>query len=202
MKGVHEMKHTRRKAQTTRGKLVDAARKMFSMKGFQHCTMKDIIAEADVGYGTVYVYFPNKDTLFCEVIDTYVQKMLEVAENPFVPASADEAVEKIEKQTEAFLLAAYEHREAFIIIEEAIRHSPIVEEKWRTVREHFVKGIRKDIEYVQQAGLAKRLDAALIADSWFHLNEHMLFTLVKQEHADVAHTAKTIVALYTRGLYR
>ena len=196
------MKHTRRKAQTTCGKPVEAACKMLSVKGFQHCMMEDIIAEANVGYGTVYVYFPNKDTLFCEVIDTYARKTLEVVEDPFVPASADEAVEKIEKQTKAFLQAAYEHREAFIIIEEAIRHSPIAEEKWRTVREHFVKGIRKDIEYIQQAGLAKQLDAALIADSWFHLNEHMLFTLVKQEHADLAHTAKTIIALYTRGLYR
>ena len=202
MKGVHEMKHTQRKAQTTRGKLVEAARKMFSVKGFQHCTMKDMIAEANVGYGTVYVYFPNKDTLFCEVIDTYVQKMLEVAEDSFFPASVEEAVEKIEKQTEAFLQAAYAHRETFIIIEEAIRHSPIVEDKWKTVRERFVNGIRKDIEYVQQAGLAKPLDATLIADSWFRVNEHMLFTLAKQEHADVAHTAKTIVALYTRGLYR
>lgn len=196
------MKYKQRKAQMTRQKLVEAARKMFSENGFQHCTMKDIITEANVGYGTAYVYFPNKDTLFCEVIDTYIQKMLEVAGSPFTPASVDEAVEMIEKQTEAFLQAAYEHREVFIIIEEAIRHSPIVDAKWKAVREYFIKGIRKDIEYVQQAGLAKQLDVTLIAESWFHLNEHMLFSLVKREHADVAHTAKTIVTLYTRGMYQ
>ena len=202
VKGVYNMKYKQRKAQLTRQKLVEAARKMFALKGFQQCTMKDIITEAEVGYGTAYVYFPNKDTLFCEVIDTYIHKMLVVAGSPFTPASVEEAIEKIEKQTEAFLRAAYEHREVFIIIEEAIRHSPIVEDKWKAVREHFVKGIKKDIEYVQQAGLSKQLDAALIAESWFHLNEHMLFSLVKQEHADVAHTAKTIVTLYTRGLYQ
>lgn len=195
------MKHRQRKAQMTRQKLVEAARKIFSEKGFQHCTMKDIITEADVGYGTAYVYFPNKDTLFCEVIDIYIQKMLEVAGSPFTPASAGEAVEKIEKQTEAFLQAAYDDRKAFIIIEEAIRHSAIVEEKWKTVREHFIKGIKEDIKYVQQAGLAKQLDVAIIAESWFHLNEHMLFSVIKQEQADVSYTAKTIVMLYTRGLY-
>ncbi|MGM9950943.1 MAG: TetR/AcrR family transcriptional regulator [Lysinibacillus sp.] len=196
------MKHKQRKAQMTRQKLVEAARSIFSENGFQHCTMKDIITEANVGYGTAYVYFPNKDTLFCEVIDTYIQKMLEVAGSPFTPASVDEAVEKIEKQTEAFLQVAYESRKVFIIIEEAIRLSPIVDAKWKTVRDHFIKGIRKDIEYVQQAGLAKQLDVSLIAESWFYLNEHMLFSLIKQEHADVAHTAKTIVTLYTRGLYQ
>lgn len=196
------MKHKNRKAQATRQRLVEAAQKMFAENGFQHCTMKDIITAADVGYGTAYVYFPNKDTLFCEVIDTYLQRMLDVAGIPFAPASVDDAVEKIEKQTEAFLQAAYEHREVFIIIEEAIRHSSIVENKWQTVREHFIKGIMKDIEYVQQAGLAKQLDIALIAESWFRLNEQVLFSLVKKEQADIAHVARTIVTLYTTGLYR
>ncbi|KGR87029.1 TetR/AcrR family transcriptional regulator [Lysinibacillus odysseyi] len=196
------MKHKQRKAQMTRLRLVEAARKIFSEKGFQHCTMKDIITEADVGYGTAYVYFPNKDTLFCEVIDIYIQKMLEVASCPFTPTSVEEAVERIEKQTEAFLQAAYNDREVFIIIEEAIRHSAIVEEKWKTVREHFVKGIKKDIEYVQQAGLAKQLDISIIAESWFHLNEQMLFSIIKQEEADVSYVAKTIVVMYTKGLYQ
>lgn len=196
------MKHKQRKAQMTRQRLVEAARKIFSEKGFQHCTMKDIITEADVGYGTAYVYFPNKDTLFCEVIDIYIQKMLEVASYPFTPTSVEEAVERIEKQTEAFLQAAYNDREVFIIIEEAIRHSAIVEEKWKTVREHFVKGIKKDIEYVQQAGLAKQLDISIIAESWFHLNEQMLFSIIKQEEADVSYVAKTIVVMYTKGLYQ
>lgn len=196
------MKYKQRKAQMTRQRLVEAARKKFAEQGFQHCTMKDIITEADVGYGTAYVYFPNKDTLFCEVIDTYIQKMLEVAGSPFTPASVEDAINKIEKQTAAFMQAAYDHREAFIIIEEAVRHSPIVEGKWKTVREHFVKGIMRDIEYVQQAGFAKQLDISLVAGSWFHLNEQMLFSLVKQEQADIAHVAKTIVTLYTRGLYQ
>lgn len=195
------MKHKQRKAQMTRQKLVEAARKMFSAYGFQQCTMKDIITEADVGYGTAYVYFPNKDTLFCEVIDTYIQKMLIVAGSPFTPTSVNDAVEKIEQQTEQFLQAAYDHREVFIIIEEAIRHSSIVEDKWKTVREHFVNGIMKDIQYVQQAGLARQLDVALVAVSWFHLNEQMLFSLIRQENADVTHVARTIVTLYTRGLY-
>lgn len=196
------MKHKQRKAQMTRQKLVEAARKTFSEKGFQHSTMKDIITEAEVGYGTAYVYFPNKDTLFCEVIDIYIQRMLEVAGSPFTPVSVREAVEKIEKQTEAFLRAAYEDRKVFIIMEEAIRHSAIVEAKWKTVREHFIKGIKKDIEYVQQAGLAKQLDASIIAESWFHLNEHMLFSIIKQEQADVSYVAKTIVEMYTKGLYQ
>nr|WP_106784615.1 TetR/AcrR family transcriptional regulator [Lysinibacillus timonensis] len=187
----------------TRKKLLDAGREMFLQHGFQKCTMTQIIKHARVGYGTAYVYFPNKDTLFAEIIDHIVEEMIEVANIPFHPVSIDEAIEQIHHQTNQFLSAGLRKKEVFLVIEEALGLSPIVYQKWQNVRIEFIKSIEKDICFVQEKGLARdELTPAIIARSWFQLNEQMLWDLIKHEELDVAEVAQNITALYTKGLYR
>lgn len=53
--------------------ILDAARVIFSQKGYHRATVDDIIALADTGKGTVYNYFINKEQLFYTLIkETYV----------------------------------------------------------------------------------------------------------------------------------
>lgn len=45
-----------------------AAEKVFSARGYEKATIDEIIALADVGKGTVYKYFGNKEQLFYKLI--------------------------------------------------------------------------------------------------------------------------------------
>lgn len=189
-------------AYQTRKKLLDAGSEMFLIHGFQKCTMTQIIKKAQVGYGTAYVYFPNKDTLFAELIDHIVEEMEEVANIPFQPTSTDEAIDQIYQQTLNFLTAGLSKKKVFLVIEEAIGLSPIVHQKWQNVRDEFTQSIERDIRFVQEQGLAKKeIIPAIIAKSWFHMNEQMLWELIKNEDFDVSEVAKNITTLYTKGLY-
>lgn len=186
----------------TRKKLLDAGSEMFLIHGFQKCTMTQIIKKAEVGYGTAYVYFPNKDTLFAELIDHIVEEMKMVANIPFHPTSTNEAIEQIHEQTFKFLYAGLSKKDVFLVIEEAIGQSPIVQQKWQQVRDEFTNSIEKDIQFVQKHGLAKKeIIPVIIAKSWFHLNEQMLWELIKNEELDVSEVARNITTLYTKGLY-
>lgn len=49
-------------------RILEAAEKIFSMYGYEKATLDEIIALADVGKGTVYKYFGNKEQLFYKLV--------------------------------------------------------------------------------------------------------------------------------------
>jgi len=59
--GIHERK--KREKQKRRKDIINAARKVFSIKGFNSATMEEIASEAELSPGTIYLYFKNKEEL-------------------------------------------------------------------------------------------------------------------------------------------
>jgi AcrR family transcriptional regulator len=59
--GIHERKQ--REKQRRRKDIINAARKIFSVKGFNSATMEEIATEAELSPGTLYLYFKNKEEL-------------------------------------------------------------------------------------------------------------------------------------------
>lgn len=55
----------------TKNKLIDAALRTFSRKGFGESTTKDIAKEADVTDGLIYHYFKSKEDLLWAILDKY-----------------------------------------------------------------------------------------------------------------------------------
>ena len=51
-----------------RDQILDGARKIFMTQGFDAASMNDIVREAGVSKGTLYVYFENKEQLFAALI--------------------------------------------------------------------------------------------------------------------------------------
>lgn len=55
--------------QARRNQILDAASKVFAIKGFHPTTVKDIAQEAGIADGTIYNYFPSKTALLIGVFD-------------------------------------------------------------------------------------------------------------------------------------
>ncbi len=57
-----------RKKRETRRRIVEAATRLFSERGFDAPTVDDIAAAADVAKGTIYNYFDSKDAILFEFL--------------------------------------------------------------------------------------------------------------------------------------
>jgi AcrR family transcriptional regulator len=61
--------------------IVDAATRSFSLFGYKATTMDQVAKLANVGKGTIYTFFKNKEELFEEIISSIVKEMIIEAEN-------------------------------------------------------------------------------------------------------------------------
>jgi len=69
----------------TRQRILDAARNLFSDKGFAGTTTRDIAVEASIATGTLFNYFPGKEQLALAIIDI----SLESAHREFLTSQRD-----------------------------------------------------------------------------------------------------------------
>ncbi|MCQ6282261.1 TetR/AcrR family transcriptional regulator [Bacillus sp. EB600] len=60
--------------------IVEAATKSFSLFGYKATTMDQVAKLANVGKGTIYTFFKNKEELFNEIISSLVKEMIAEAE--------------------------------------------------------------------------------------------------------------------------
>lgn len=66
-----------------RGEIIHAAMRVFSQYGYERAKMENIAAEAGIGKGTIYEYFPSKKRLFEDMIyfnlDKYKKSLEKIA---------------------------------------------------------------------------------------------------------------------------
>lgn len=68
-----------------RQQIVDAAAKSFALFGYKATTMDQVAKIANVGKGTIYTFFANKEELFHEIMRKLIMEMKQVAERAIDP---------------------------------------------------------------------------------------------------------------------
>lgn len=66
--------------------IIEAATKSFSLFGYKATTMDQVAKIANVGKGTIYTFFKNKEELFDEIITTLIKEMKAAANEAIDPA--------------------------------------------------------------------------------------------------------------------
>lgn len=66
--------------------IVDAAAKSFALFGYKGTTMDQVAKIANVGKGTIYTFFSNKEELFQEIMNRLIGEMKRVAEEVVDPS--------------------------------------------------------------------------------------------------------------------
>jgi AcrR family transcriptional regulator len=80
-----------------RTQILDAATKVFAIKGLHRATIKDVAREAGVADGTIYNYFANKDALLIGTLERVNESQQRVAD--FARAGESDPAEFIRSYT-------------------------------------------------------------------------------------------------------
>lgn len=75
--------------------ILDAAFEEFAMNGLAGARLDDIARRANVAKGTIYLYFPTKETLFRELVRSSTSAALENAETQLETAEGDSATSQL-----------------------------------------------------------------------------------------------------------
>src|SRR5437588_6991515 len=101
----------RRKART-RAELLAAARQVFAAKGYHDTTIADITHAANVGVGTFYLHFRDKDEAFHTILDEGFREMREQITNTLQQEQRQPTIPLVIR---TIFRHAYEQRELFQI---------------------------------------------------------------------------------------
>ena len=105
---------TKKRAKKTRSKLKQAALDVFSEKSFDAATVEEITEKADVGKGTLYQHFEDKEQIVITLIDEAIEHLIERIR------SFKKQPETLEKMLDHILNAHYEFyintKEEFLLL--------------------------------------------------------------------------------------
>ncbi|MBR3941820.1 MAG: TetR/AcrR family transcriptional regulator [Clostridia bacterium] len=96
-----------KKTKNTKGKIVDAAWKLFYEQGFENTTVEEIIIESKTSKGSFYHYFQSKEDLLGSLADLFDEKYTALAET-------------LDWSESRFEILLYLNRELFEMVENRI----------------------------------------------------------------------------------
>ena len=97
----------KKKTRNTRGKIIDAAWKLFYRQGYDDTTVEEIIEESGTSRGSFYHYFQGKDDLLSTLADVFDRKYEELSET-------------MDPEMDRFDQLMYLNRELFAMLEDSI----------------------------------------------------------------------------------
>jgi AcrR family transcriptional regulator len=94
------------RADARREEILDAAEKVFAMKGFHNAGIADIAAELGIGHGTFYRYFENKQDIAAKVLERAIMGI--AAAGLLEDPTATDSVDDYREQTKRIMTGMFE----------------------------------------------------------------------------------------------
>lgn len=144
-----------------RHEILVAANQSFSELGYKATTMSKVAKQANVGKGTIYTFFENKDVLFQEIVMSMIKEMKKQAEDAIHQDS--DFLDNVHRILMNLLKFREVHKLYMKLVEEG--HSlrtPEVETVLQKIEEEILTYIASKIEVAMAKGEIKQGDARLI----------------------------------------
>ncbi|MDR4944982.1 TetR/AcrR family transcriptional regulator [Neobacillus cucumis] len=130
--------------------IVEAATKSFSLFGYKATTMDQVARLANVGKGTIYTFFKNKEELFEEIISKLVKEMIAEADTVMEPGLP--VAENVHRALSRLLAFRSQHQLMIKLIQEEKEMRTIaVSEMLQHVEDEIIAYLSQKIE----VGIAK-----------------------------------------------
>ncbi|OCA87393.1 TetR/AcrR family transcriptional regulator [Pseudobacillus wudalianchiensis] len=154
--------------------IVEAATKSFSLFGYKATTMDQVAKLANVGKGTIYTFFKNKEELFDEIVQTLIIEMREAAEKAIDPSKTFH--ENVHRALFQILQFRKKHQLTIKLFQEGKdMGTPAVLEVMNMMEEAILSFIKEKILVAVEAGEIKPCDPEVTAFIMLKLYISLIF---------------------------
>jgi AcrR family transcriptional regulator len=173
------MKFEQNRAEERHRRILDAALKVFSRKGYRDSSVDDISDESDTSKGGVYFHFSGKQAIFFALMDRAARMLLDRVEEAI--ARETEPVAKAEAALHIVLRTFGRHRAlARLFLIEAFSAGRDFHARLMEIHELFVDVIKRHLDEAVESGAIEPVNTELAGRVWFGaMNEiitHWLLT--------------------------
>jgi len=193
-------------SEKTRKKILETALKLFSQKGYLGATTKEIAKEAGIAEVTLFRYFPSKELLFGEVINTYsfLPTLKELLKN-FEKEPYEKALKRIAYE---FIKVLETKKELIKIMHSEMQRYP---EEIKKIHENIVEKtidlLSEYLKNLQKKGVLREVDSVFAARaffgmffSYFYAKEIKEYLNLKKEDAEKV--IDVYVDIFLRGILK
>lgn len=142
----------------TRQHLLDAAEAAFGQRGYFATSVADITRRARVAQGTFYVYFPNKQAIFAELVRHLSRQLRHTIQEAV--RGLDDRLAAERTGFDAFVKFVASHRNLYRIVLQAESVNPAV---YRWYYRHFAEGYVRGLRAAMDRGQICRYDPETLA---------------------------------------
>jgi len=135
------------RGEITRRKIIDAAKREIGRRGYAETSVASITAEAGVGQGTFYIYFPSKEAVLRELVQLMGRELRHHLTE--AAAGAKDRLEAERLGLEAFLLFVRKDPELYRVVEESQFVDPSIYRRYYT---DFAAGYRAVLAAAERRG--------------------------------------------------
>jgi AcrR family transcriptional regulator len=181
-------------------RILDAATRVFSSKGYHGTLVDEIAAEAETSKGGVYFHFPNKQAIFLALLDRLAVILRERVEAAVAPH--EDPVARAEAALHVVLETFGSHRRlARLFLVEALGAGPEFNARMIRIRADFADLIRVHLDDAVAQGVIPPLDTAVAATAWFGaVNEVVTHWALAEKPGRLEEAYPTVRRLLLQGI--
>ncbi|MFL5252201.1 MAG: TetR/AcrR family transcriptional regulator [Rhodopila sp.] len=195
----------RGQGQLRRGEILDAAKRLFLTDGYEHATIRKIAAAVGVSSATLYVYFPDKDSILQAIAESTFETLLERLEQSQQRDGSD--LERFRAGLAAYVAFGLAHPDEYRLTFLAKIMKPSgpgrLAEPCEAAADRSFAILHDGIAGLMAAGLFRQGDPLLAAEAaWASLHGVTALLLDQAEHIDSPQEAliEAVLDLIIHGL--
>ncbi len=189
--------------------ILECAKKVFAERGFHAANISHICAEAGIGRGTLYQYFPNKKSVFTALLRETAERvhafMLERRKGMRFPRPERLRREAVvawtaDRLRELIEVAFHDERMLRIILREAVGLDMDVESILSEIDDSLIAIVEQDLRASIDAGIVRDLDPNVAATLIVGGVEKLLVAALRGDAPiDMARLAREIARMHLTG---
>lgn len=181
-----------------RQQVIEAAEKSFALFGYKATTMDQVAKIANVGKGTIYTFFTNKEELFDEILRSVIMDMKRITETE---VSEDKSFFENVYHSMDLLLEFRSEHELLIKLFQEVRDfgTPQAREGLQRIEDEILRYLESKVARAAQRGEIRALDPKVVSFVMFKLYIALTSEWNKREEPLSKEQIKEFVRMFLAG---